>query len=294
MWPPPRIDRRSLFVACCLAALLAAGYVHLAVTRCAAWARLERRCLELSARAASYKEKAAHKDELGKLVDKAEEQFGDLELTLSPKRYIPSLLRQLSHLAEETDCALTGFEPASVPRAPTDTSASTRAKPDVDAGADVRSATRRVPVTLRIEGGFKALHEFLRKLPEQPKVIAVQDVRLTVPAAPEDTAEDKPASDESPEHKVMMELQTLTYVFPPKPGEKDEYTDDEGSDTDDEDDTSDEAEDGGDSGGDSGDRMPGDGEGTDHPSSGRGRGGPGPDGIVLPGGYGKHHFDHRP
>jgi Tfp pilus assembly protein PilO len=192
---PPRFEVRSLLLACGAAAMVAAGYVHLVVTRCPDWARLERQCARSSARLASLRDQASQREDYEKIVAKDEEQFGELELTQSPKRYVPSLLEQLGNLAGETGCELAGFQPGALASGP---------------GYSI------VPVTVTVEGGFPALQSFLEKLARFPKVVAVRSVAV---------AAVKPKATEPAEHLVRMELHALAHLFPLPPGQQDEYTD---------------------------------------------------------------------
>ncbi|NCO43282.1 MAG: hypothetical protein COZ06_30675 [Armatimonadetes bacterium CG_4_10_14_3_um_filter_66_18] len=201
-WPPrtdavrpPRFEVRSLLLACGAAAMVAAGCVHLVVTRCPEWARLERRVARSSARLATLRDQASQREDYEKLAAKAEEQFGELELAQSPKRYVPSLLEQLGSLAGDTGCELAGFEPGTIASGP---------------------GYSTVPVTITVEGGFAALQSFLEKLAQFPKVVAVQSAAV---------ATVKPKGPEPAEHLVRMELHALAYLFPLQPGQKDEYTD---------------------------------------------------------------------
>lgn len=202
-WPPPRHSVASTVATALGIALVAAGVGHLLATRGLDWLRLERQCGHARVELARLSDRATQAAALEELVAKAERRLGEAELSVSEKQLVPSLLAQLNALAEETDCDLVTFEPGELSR---------------------HRLYLRLPFVAAMQGGFEALHQFLTKLAEQPKAIAVEALSLSTPPPPEPDPEAS-GGVETPEHRVAMELNAIAFVFPLETGEPDSYSD---------------------------------------------------------------------
>lgn len=139
-----------------------------------------------------------------------------LEPGVSPDRkstYLPTLLKQIQKLADDTNVKLNQMNPGSVkaktntpPPAPAASGGAAAAAPAKPAAP----AEEKVPVSLQLDGTFPELMAFLEGLKMFPKVVEVESIQLQ-PQVNKDAA-----AGTSPNLRISMEA-TAT-VLPLVPG----------------------------------------------------------------------------
>lgn len=154
-------------------------------------------------------DKLATRPMLERKYSNLQERLAVLEPALPTYAYIPTFLRQIEKLAQDTDNKVMGVKPLPlIERAPTPAPASTESPAGADGGAApaeeqlaADALYDRVPIEFDLTGEYWQTEKFLERLSQFPKMLAVNDLSLAPACQPEGL--------KAPDLRVKMNLLAL-------------------------------------------------------------------------------------